>query len=468
MFIKLWLKRIIKPRNLNKNLNQQEFRLNILLVFSIISFIFINLIQLINLKTGIIGHCLPGVYTFLILIFLFFLLWLSKRGEIKMATWLLIIVYSLPMFHLFILRGEDLPTGLLLAVLIIGLFGLLMEHKLTLISSGIIGFFIISFSYLQHTGLIKYNTYWRSEGGDVSDTMIYALLLFIISSIAWLSAYSLKKALARAQTSEEELQQEYKLLEIKVISRTNELYKAKEEKIIQLYRLAEFGRLSSGIFHDLINPLTAISLNLEQVTENNNNLLNTQTYLHQAVLATQRMEKMIVSIKKQIQQNSKPIFFIINEEIQQIIQILSHKARQAKVKINFISDLEIEFYGDVVKFGQIIINLIANAIEASEDKIKIENIQSTEKEIQIKLSKQRDRIIILVSDQGVGIAAKNINKIFEPFFSTKTEENRGLGLGLSSVKKITETNFLGNIAVESTENQGSKFIVSLPFTSLEN
>lgn len=469
MSVKNWFKKLIQPQNSDKNLNRQERLLNILLGFSIISFILINFIQLINWATSTKGHCLPPIYAGLIFIFLIFLLWLSKKGQTKTAAWLLIITYSLPMFHLFILWGTNLPTALLLAALTIGLFGLLIEDNLVLISSTIIGVFMILLAYLQHTSLIKFDDYWRTEKNEVSDTITYALLLLVIATIVWLLAHNLKQALARALESEEKLQEEYELLEIRVVERTRQLHRAEEEKITQLYRLAEFGRLSSGIFHDLINPLTAVSLNLEQIKgEAGAKIINAKSYLDQALLATHRMESLIVGIRKQIQQKSNPIIFIINEEIEQIIQILAHKARQAKVKINFITTEKIKFYGDAIKFGQIIINLLANAIEASEDQIKIDNNKNPEKEIQIELLSHENKILILVSDQGVGIAAENINKIFEPFFSTKTENDRGLGLGLASVKNITEHDFAGNIIVESQINQGSRFTVSLPLNSLKN
>ncbi|MFA6994916.1 MAG: HAMP domain-containing sensor histidine kinase [Patescibacteria group bacterium] len=467
--IKNYFKKLIQPQNPDKNLNRQELLLNILLSSSIVGFALINLIQLINRATSTKGHGLPPIYTGLIFLFLIFLFWLSKKGQIKITTWLLITTYSLPMFHLFILQGTDLPTSLLLAVLIISLFGLLIEDGPVLMSSAIIGIFMILLAYFQHTSLIKFNDYWRAEKNEVTDTVIYALLLLVIALIIWLLSRSLKQALASARESEEKLQEEYELLEIKVIERTKQLHQAEEEKIIQLYRLAEFGRLSSGIFHDLINPLTAVSLNLEQIKgEAGDKIVNAKSYLDQALLATHRMENLIVGIKKQIQQKSSPTVFIVNEEIEQIIQILTHKARQAKIQINFISTEIIKFYGDAVKFGQIIINLLANAIEASEEQIKISNDHSSKKEIKIELLNQKNKILILVSDQGVGIMAENIDKIFEPFFSTKTENDRGLGLGLASVKNITEHNFSGSITVESQINLGSRFIVSLPLDPIKN
>jgi len=227
--------------------------------------------------------------------------------------------------------------------------------------------------------------------------------------------------------------------------------------------LAEFGRLSSGIFHDLINPLTAVALNLEQLTEETDrDLGNTQKYLDQALGATKRMQLMISGIKNQIQIKNRADLFSIDEEISQTIQILSFKARRAGVKINYHCSDKIKLYGNAGQFNQIIINLLANAIEASEDKRKLNNGDPSEQTVDIKLINQSKNILLSVKDDGVGIKKDHLDKIFRPFFSTKTNDGRGLGLGLSLVKDIIEKHFRGQISVNSTENQGSCFTVYLP------
>jgi two-component system NtrC family sensor kinase len=256
-------------------------------------------------------------------------------------------------------------------------------------------------------------------------------------------------------------------LEIKVVERTQQLRQTEAEKINQLYRLAEFGRLSSGIFHDLINPLTAISLNLEQIKdETKNKISSTKSYLGQALLATHKMEGLIAGIKKQIQQESHLMIFSASEEIEQIIQILAYKARRANVSIDFQKKAEIKLYGDAIKFGQIISNLLANAIEASE--IYDGQADTNGREVKIILVSRDNTAVISVSDQGQGINSENIKKIFEPFFSTKKESGRGLGLGLASAKNITEKNFSGQIAVSSQLGRGSLFTVTLPLKPIEN
>jgi len=458
---KNWLKRLLSSDNQAEDQNRRELILNILLGVSTLSFLIINIIRVCDYFIYEELQGLPFWTTFLILVFFVFLFLLSKKGKAKLAAYLLIATYSLPMFYSFATWGTDLPAALLLAVLIITLSGILINEKLALISTGIISLVLILLTIGQTRGLITVQNYWRSAATTLGDIIAYSVLLVIIAFVAWLFARGLNKALRQVQQSELELKFERDSLEVKVAERTAELRQVEAEKVNQLYRLAEFGRLSSGIFHDLINPLTAVSLNLEQVNnETESKIIDAKSYLGQALLATKKMENLIASIKKQLQKDSRPTLFIINEEIEQIIQIFSYKARRALVKITFVASKTINFYGDAVKFGQIISNLLANAIEACEN-------SQIEKTVEIRLEQKPGNILIEVKDDGSGIDQENLEKIFEPFFSTKKETNRGLGLGLASTKNLVEKEFGGQIYVSSQVNKGTEFIIHLPCEKTE-
>jgi len=289
------------PRSTNEDLRRQELILNILLLFSSAGFILLNIIRLIDVIGNPQDRGLPPIYTLGILIFFIFLFWLARRGWIKTAAWALLTVYSLPMFYSFIAWGTDLPAALLLAVLIITLSGVLISANLVLISTIVINLFLIVLTYAQSEGLVGVNRYWLAEKYELGDAIAHAIIFLIIAGIAWLFCLEIGRALKRARASEAELRQERDSLEIKVIQRTAQLRQAETEKIDQLYRLAEFGRLSSGIFHDLLNPLTAVSLNLEQIKETTTDkILTAKSHLSQAILATHKMEGLIAGIKKQI------------------------------------------------------------------------------------------------------------------------------------------------------------------------
>ncbi len=449
--------------NLAGDKDRQKVILDILLFLSIAAFMIINLIRIIDHAIYSEERGLPLWSTLLILVFLFWLAILSQRKRIKLASILLISLYSLPMIFCLTLWGADLPAGLLLTVLIIIMSVALLGAPAAFVAAFAISGFLILLTSLQSRGIIVIQNYWRQETNQIGDAIAYSVLLLVIAGIIWLFAHGIRQSLARAQTSEKALEEERNSLEKKVGERTKELRRAEQDKINQLYRLAEFGRLSSGIFHDLVNPLTAVSLNLEQIkgeAENENasdqDIANAKSYLNQALLAANKMEGLVAGIKKQIQKESALSVFDPNKEITEIIQILAYKARRANVRIEFIATESLAFTGDAVKFGQIIINLLANAIDASEDSQEMQKIK-------ISLKKENDGISIIVEDQGTGIAPENIDRIFERYFSTKKKTGQGLGIGLATTKDIIEKNFSGTITVASQLGVGSSFTVFLPF-----
>jgi signal transduction histidine kinase len=446
----------LKDKNWEKN--RRELILNILICLSIAGFALINLIRLIGILNNKQNQGLPIIYTLLPLAFFIFFFFLSKKRKTKIVSWLFITIYGLPMIYCFYFWGTDLPIALITSILIIALCGILISARTAFISAGLINIFLISLTYLQNKELIKINNYWRLKPHKVTDALIYSALIMIITSVVLIFERQIQKVLARAKIIEEELKQKKELLEIKIEKRIKAIRAMETEKINQLYRFAEFGRISSGIFHDLINPLTAVSLSLEQISyQEKNNLGNTKNCLMQAILASRKMENLIGLIKKFIKQESSKSLFFLFKESWNIIQLLNYKARQAGVEMILQGDKHISYYGDAIKFNQIITNLLCNGIEAYE-----KESFSEKKEITLKIKRQEDKAVVKISDRGEGINPENINKIFQPFFTTK--KKRGLGLGLSSAKTIIEKDFNGSIEVISLPSQETTFIIQIPLS----
>jgi signal transduction histidine kinase len=115
------------------------------------------------------------------------------------------------------------------------------------------------------------------------------------------------------------------------------------------------------------------------------------------------------------------------------------------------NDPEIITIMDRTQLIRIITNLVKNAIQAIPD-------FQAEKRVKINVKKQDDSLLIQVSDNGTGIDASNIPRIFEPKFTTKTS---GMGLGLGIIKNIIE-NYKGTITFESEIGKGTTFTVTLP------
>lgn len=223
--------------------------------------------------------------------------------------------------------------------------------------------------------------------------------------------------------------------------------KIHKNKLEKLHNLANFGKFSAGIIHDLISPLNALILNLEQITIINKNI-EIVDYLNQSSIATLNIKNLLVNAKKQINYENKKIHFNIKNEINKILIMLNYQIKQEKIKINFIIDNDIRIYGSKIKFCRIITNLLVNAIEACKE-TKKEN-----KKICINVLKDKKIIIIKIIDNGCGIPKSIKNNLFKAFVSKKSS----LGLGLYLVKKIIEEDFKGKIKIL---NNNSKTIFQI-------
>jgi signal transduction histidine kinase len=146
-------------------------------------------------------------------------------------------------------------------------------------------------------------------------------------------------------------------------------------------------------------------------------------------------------------------YFSINNLVNKIVELFKQeiKNKQIRFYLELSPDIS-QIQADEDQIRQILMNIIINAIQAISEKgeIKIK----TEK----CLIKGGSGLKLIIEDNGVGISEKDLNQIFDPFFSTKEQ---GSGLGLSIVYKLVEGH-QGEIKVESKEGEGTKFIIYLP------
>ncbi|MCK5320242.1 HAMP domain-containing histidine kinase [Candidatus Parcubacteria bacterium] len=243
---------------------------------------------------------------------------------------------------------------------------------------------------------------------------------------------------------------------------TNEFKKIQIDKLLELNRFAEFGRLSSGFFHEFVNSLTSISLNMEQADDGGHEKLKeAKLYLARAIGASRQMENFLMLARKQIATQEDIKLFSAKDEIKQVIKILAYKARKVNVDINFNPSADIKIYGDAIKFSQVIINLAMNAIDAYPDTGGRINAGNAKREVLISLNKNKSEFILSIEDWGCGIPDENAEKIFEPFFTTK-DFSKGAGIGLYSVKNIVEKDFKGAIKLIISNKKGAIFSIAIP------
>jgi signal transduction histidine kinase len=129
-----------------------------------------------------------------------------------------------------------------------------------------------------------------------------------------------------------------------------------------------------------------------------------------------------------------------------------------EIKLELDEDLP-DIRAEHNRLEQVFINLVTNAIDAMDEKDqKIEG--PVEKILAIKTFVQENKVVIIVSDTGIGMSEKVKNKIFEPFFTTK-ETGKGTGLGTSISFGIIK-DYGGIIEIESVEGEGASFTIKFP------
>lgn len=454
---KTFYESLIDPRTSNEDARRREFILNVILcgVIALVGLLDIYVFRY-SLAKETAGRWVPFIAFSALFLSFISLLYASRRGFWKPASYLLILLYTAGSTYSLYKWGFDLPQAILGYVSIIIISSILISTRFGLVMTAILCVITITVGSLQARNLIDTKYYWRNQPPDIDDPIEQSAVFLLISTLSWLSNREIGRSLKRARDSEAALKEERDSLEVRVQKRTEELREAQAEKVAQLYRFAEFGRLATGIFHDLINPLTAISLNVNALSlDDPKKIEQTKQFVNKAVGASMRMEQLLHTAQKQINRGVGEEDFEVHEEIHEVLTLLQYKARTAGVEIGFQTKQVLRLHANTTRFHQIMANLISNAIDAHE------HITRRDKKVCISVRKEGDHLCIEVADRGAGVPKEVHGKVFEPFFSTKLKSG-GNGIGLATVKECVEQDFHGTISFRDNIEGGTIFSIRLP------
>lgn len=232
----------------------------------------------------------------------------------------------------------------------------------------------------------------------------------------------------------------------------------KEQLLIQKSKLIALGEMISNIAHQWRQPLSELSSILMFIKfKFDLNALDSQTMDKKSKEATQVLEYMshtIDDFRNFFMPKKDKEEFYLNKVINSIMTIVSSglKNNNINVEINIDDNITLKTY--LNEYQQVILNILKNAKDILIEK----NIKNPLIKMEAKIDETH--IILTIEDNGGGVFVEPLNKIFEPYFTTKSKSD-GTGIGLYMSKIIVEKNMQGILKVENT-NLGAKFYICIP------
>jgi signal transduction histidine kinase len=241
-----------------------------------------------------------------------------------------------------------------------------------------------------------------------------------------------------------------------------------ESELRKRDRLAAAGTLAAGVAHEIRNPLSALELNLRLLRDEVTGLCaadneagrDIEGYFEILSAETRRLNRITSSFL----QLSRPeplarVRVAIHQPVRQVARLVHREAQEKNISL--VLDLvsgDPEVLGDSTKLEQVCLNILINSMQAMPTGGVI-NITS-----RIDRSDGRKFVNLAFADQGVGIFPENLPRLFDPYFTTRSD---GTGLGLAIADRIV-TDHGGKILVESTVGTGTVMTVCLPMADAED
>lgn len=252
----------------------------------------------------------------------------------------------------------------------------------------------------------------------------------------------------------------------------NEMEERRKTEIMlrQAQKMESIGTLAGGIAHDFNNIITIISGYVALASGKAKDQPDVCNNLDEAMVACLRAKKLIEKIltySRQTEKNVQPVNMAVS--VQETIDLLSHTI-PASIKIKTDIRTSAHVLADPVEIQQVVMNIVTNSYHAMRYEggtifIALEEVPGAEVGRAVsEADTDLDYLCLTVNDTGTGIPQEMLERIFDPYFSTKAA-GEGTGLGLSIVHGIV-TGTDGYIKIDSVVNQGTTFRVFLPTTTL--
>jgi C4-dicarboxylate-specific signal transduction histidine kinase len=287
----------------------------------------------------------------------------------------------------------------------------------------------------------------------VSISAVGSNAIVIVTWIVLLAALVTSSVDRRANAEIQGLNQE---LERRVTERTSQLTAINEElrkeiadrqrveealqeaqvELARITRVLAMGELVASIAHEINQPLAAIVMNtnfsLCQLASSAPNLQEVKDAIEDVAEDATRIKDVISRLRSLFQKGAPDMVALdINDVIQEVLVLLRNEAARnhVQVRLDLAAGLP-RVLGDRVQLQQVLINLVLNAIDA------MRAVNHRPRDLDIKTARHADGVLIQVQDSGIGLDPDRVDRVFEPFYTTKPH---GIGMGLSISRSIIES-----------------------------
>jgi len=238
--------------------------------------------------------------------------------------------------------------------------------------------------------------------------------------------------------------------------------KENEMHLVQSEKLASLGRMSAGIIHEINNPLNFAKTGLFTLRKKGKHLPPDQQPEYAEILTDieeglQRVQTIVSDLRMFTHPNTEQLDPVpVIEVVTPALRFLSNEWKDAvQIELQFVDHQTI--WANKNKLIQVVVNLLQNSLDA----LKTKSFTADEKPvIRIAGRVENGRSILSVRDNGTGIDAKHLDKIFDPFYTTK-DVGAGMGLGLSVCYSIVQE-YGGNISVKTDPGKFCEFTLEFP------